>query len=61
MKNNDHSFTFLTAIILAGVLAACLPSGEASPTGAEPTDHNAPATTAMATTTSTDSTGGAQP
>lgn len=60
MKNNDHSFTFLTAIILAGVLAACLPSGEASPGAAEHNDHTAPAMTSMATTTSADSVG-AQP
>jgi len=27
MKSNDYSFAVLTAIILAGVVAACLPLG----------------------------------
>lgn len=57
MKNNDHSFTFLTAIILAGVLAACLPSGETTPAAA--TDQIANATTETVSTGT--STLGAQP
>jgi hypothetical protein len=57
MKNNDHSFTFLTAIILAGVIAACLPSGETSP--ASSTDQLASTTTETAATGT--STLGAQP
>lgn len=48
MKNNDHSFTFLTAIILAGVIAACLPSGETTP--AANADHLATATAETAST-----------
>jgi hypothetical protein len=30
MKNQDHSFAFLAAIILAGLIAACLPSAHAA-------------------------------
>jgi hypothetical protein len=30
MKNQDHSFAFLTVIIIAGVIAACLPSSPSS-------------------------------
>ena len=57
MKNNDHSFTFLTAIILAGVIAACLPSGETTP--ATTADHLATATAETASTSI--ATLGAQP
>lgn len=57
MKNNDYSFAFLTAIILAGVVAACLPSGETTP--AASTDQIANATTETASTGT--STIGAQP
>jgi len=37
MKNQDHSFAFLTVIIIAGVIAACLPS---SPTSQDKTESN---------------------
>ncbi|MBC7367614.1 MAG: hypothetical protein H7343_12535 [Undibacterium sp.] len=30
MKNQDHSFAFLTVIILAGLIAACLPASAPS-------------------------------
>jgi len=32
MKNNDLSFAFLSLIILAGMIAACLPSARATHT-----------------------------
>jgi hypothetical protein len=48
MKNNDHSFTVLTAIIIAGVIAACLPSGETAPSASA--DQVATATSENAAT-----------
>ncbi len=30
MKNKDHSFKLLVAIVLAGLITACIPSNEAT-------------------------------